>query len=200
MLTPMAYILAVVLGIASTLPLGPSGMSIVSAFALKGEKRGYKALLGLLLAEVIYMAIALALRAIGVLSLSHQLEVVLTLIFSAFLIIFGYKTYKSSKQSSTRFPIRFFNVFAISVMNPTLLIFYMGLIISVEKGYGPNLSVGSLLLLAFFFLSGVMGTLVLLGKMAQKKSEFINNNLAKIKAVLGPIFILLGLSSALSSF
>lgn len=200
MLSPTAFLLAILLGVASTLPLGPSGMSIVSAFALKGEKRGYMALMGLLAAEIIYMAIALILRWIGVLSLSHIVEVALTLVFSAFLIIFGYKTYRSSKESSTRFPIKFFNVFAISVMNPTLLIFYLGLIIAVEKKYGPNLSEASLMLLAFFFLSGVMGTLVGLGKMAQKKSDFIKNNLAKIKSILGPIFILLGLSSAFSSF
>lgn len=200
MLSFTAFALAFAIGVASTLPLGPSGMSIVSAFALKGEKRGYMALMGLLAAEVLYMAIALGLREIGILSLSHTFEMALTLMFSAFLIIFGHKIYKSSKEQSTRFPIKFFNVFAISMMNPTLLIFYLGLIITIEKKYGPNLSEINIMLLALVFLSGVVGTLICLGKIAQRKSDFIINNLTKIKSVLGPIFIILGLSSALSSF
>lgn len=195
MITPIIFLWAYLLGVASTLPLGPSGMCIVSAFALKGSRKGHTALLGLLSAELLYMGLALVLRWIGVLALSHSVEVFFTLIFSLFLIIFGFTTFRNSKKEGVEFPSKFLNVFAISAMNPTILIFYLGLIITIEKSFGPQISSSLLIGLGSVFLLGAMSTLIGLGEIARRKGDFIKNNMVKIKVVLGPLFIILGIGS-----
>lgn len=199
MITPIIFLWACLLGVASTLPLGPSGMCIVSAFALKGTKKGHTALMGLLSAELLYMGLALGLRWIGVLALSHSVEVFFTLIFSLFLIVFGVSTFLNSKKHEKEFPSKFANIFFLSVMNPTILIFYLGLIITVEKTFGPQISSVTLMSLGAVFLLGAMSTLIALGEMARRKGDFIKNNMVKIKVVLGPLFIILGIGSAIYS-
>lgn len=199
MVTPGVYLFAFLLGIASTLPLGPSGMCIVSAFALKGSKSGRQALSGLVLAEVLFMAMALLLRYLGILALNHSVEVFFTMIFSLFLIVFGFKTFKNRKVEEAQFPSSFTKIFGLSVMNPTILIFYLGLLIMAEKKLGPDLSWGLILSLGAAFLIGVTSTLLSLGEIAQKRCDFIKNNMVNIKVVIGPLFMILGISSAIFS-
>lgn len=199
MITPIIFLWAYLLGVASTLPLGPSGMCIVSAFALKGSRKGHTALMGLLLAELLYMGLALVLRWINVLALSHSVEVFFTIVFSLFLIVFGISTLRGSKIPEDEFPSKFKNIFLISAMNPTILIFYLGLIITLEKSFGPHISLNMLVGLGSVFLVGAMSTLIGLGEIARRKGEFIKNNMVKIKVVLGPLFIVLGIGSFISS-
>lgn len=199
MITPIIFLWAFLLGVASTLPLGPSGMCIVSTFALKGSRNGHTALMGLLSAELLYMGLALTLRWIGVLALSHSIEVFFTLIFSLFLIIFGFSTLKSSSDSEAEFPSKFKNIFFISAMNPTILIFYLGLIITVEKTFGPQVSLNILISLGVVFIAGAMSTLIGMGEIARIKGDFIKNNMVKIKVVLGPLFIIFGIGSFIYS-
>lgn len=199
MITPGFYLFAFLLGISSTLPLGPSGMCIVSTFALKGSKNGREALYGLLLAEVLFMGLALMLRYLGILALDHSVEVFFTMIFSLFLIVFGFLTFKNRKNEEAEFPSKFSKIFSLSIMNPTILIFYLGLLIMAEKKIGPDLNWGLLLILGAAFLAGVMATLLSLGEIAQRRSDFIKNNMVNIKVVIGPLFIILGISSAIFS-
>jgi threonine/homoserine/homoserine lactone efflux protein len=199
MVTPGVYLFALLLGIASTLPLGPSGMCIVSAFALKGSKSGRQALSGLLLAEVLFMATALMLRYLGILALNHSVEVFFTMIFSLFLIVFGFKTFKSRKVEEAQFPSSFSKIFGLSVMNPTILLFYLGLLIMAEKKLGPDLSWGPIVSLGAVFLIGVISTLLILGEIAQRRCDFIKNNMVNIKVVIGPLFMIMGFSSAIFS-
>ncbi|MDD0851594.1 LysE family transporter [Halobacteriovorax sp. GB3] len=193
------FFMALFMGVISTLPLGPSGLSIVSAFGLKGAKAGLKALMGLVLAELIYMSIALYLKALGILTLSKSVETTFTLIFAFFLMYFGFKTYKSSKEKSPRMFIKFQNVFAISMANPTLLLFYLGLLLTLDKNY-PLFSMGQTLGLASIFLLGVLITLISLGALAMKEGRHLKNRLGQIKAIIGPVFMVIGLTSAISSF
>lgn len=174
-------------------------MCIVSAFALKGSKKGHTALMGLLSAELLYMGLALALRWIGVLALSHSIEVFFTLIFSLFLIVFGFGTLKSSNNSEKEFPSKFKNVFFISAMNPTILIFYLGLIITVEKTFGPQVSLKVLIGLGSVFIMGAMSTLIGMGEIARRNGDLLKNNMVKIKVVLGPLFIIFGIGSFIYS-
>jgi len=199
MVTPGVYLFAFLLGIASTLPLGPSGMCIVSAFAVKGSKRGRQALYGLLSAEILFMAMALLLRYLGILALNHSVEVFFTMIFSLFLIVFGFKIFKSRRVEEAEFPSKFGKIFGLSIMNPTILLFYLGLLIMAEKRIGPNLSWGLIISLGVAFLIGVMATLLALGEIAQRRGDFIKNNMVNIKVVIGPLFIILGISSAIFS-
>lgn len=199
MITTTIFLWAYLLGIASTLPLGPSGMCIVSAFALKGQRTGLTALMGLLFAEVLYMGLALTLRWIGVLALSHSLEIFFALIFSLFLIVFGATTLMNSKNKEAEFPSGFKTIFLLSAMNPTILLFYLGLIITVEKSFGPGISTSMLVALGSAFLAGAMSTLFGLGEIARHKGEVLKNNMVKIKVVLGPVFIILGISSFIYS-
>lgn len=200
MMTPASFIFAFLLGIASTLPLGPSGMSIISAFALNGSKSGRHALYGLLGAELCYMSLAFLLRSLGILSLSHTFEVILTLVFSIFLVVFGVMTFKNRKAENMVSAVSFKKVFLMSVMNPTILIFYLGLMIMAEKKSTGELTTTGLLMLGVFFLSGVVTTLMSLGNLALSKSDFIKHHLVRIKFILGPLFIILGISSAMASF
>ena len=195
MTTPMLFLWAYSLGVISTLPLGPSGMCIVSAFALKGSKKGHTALMGLLSAELLYMGLALVLRWIGVLALSQSTEFFFTLIFSLFLIVFGISTLKSSTASKEELPSTFLKVFFISAMNPTIIIFYLGLILAVEKSVGPMVNTQLLIGLGVVFLTGVMTTLAGLGEVARRKGHFVKNNMVKIKVVIGPAFIVFGIGS-----
>lgn len=197
MITPTVYLFAFLLGIASTLPLGPSGMCIVSAFALKGSKGGRQALYGLILAEVLFMAAALILRYLGVLAITHSIEIFFTMIFSLFLIIFGFKTFKSRKIETAGFPSKFRNIFSLSILNPTILIFYLGMLIMAEKTIGPDLNWSIVLCLGVAFLIGVVSTLLSLGKIAQHRGDFIKKNMMNIKVVIGPLFIILGISTAI---
>jgi threonine/homoserine/homoserine lactone efflux protein len=199
MITPIIFLWAYLLGVASTLPLGPSGMCIVSSFALNGSKKGHAALMGLLFAELLYMGLALVLRWNFVLAPSHSLEFFCTFIFSVFLIVFGFSIFKSSNKTEAQLPSKFKNVFFISAMNPTILIFYLGLIITIEKSFGPQVGLHTLIGLGSIFLIGAMSTLIGLGVIARRKGDFIKNNMVKIKVVLGPLFIIFGIGSFIYS-
>ena len=193
------YIFAFLLGSFSTLPLGPCGLCVVSAFALKGSNGGRRALCGLLLAELLFMCAALILRHLGVFSLTNSIELFFTMIFSLFLIVFGFITFRSRKKIESHFPSKFRNIFTLSMMNPTILIFYLGLIIMAEKRIGPNVNLIQNLCSGLAFLIGVMLTLLILGEVANRRKNFIINNMMKIKLVIGPIFMILGLSAIIIS-
>ena len=191
---------AIGFGIISTLPLGPSGLSIVSSFAIKGTKKGLISLSALALAELIYLSIALTLRSRGVLELSSEVEVLCTVIFGIFLIGFGSLTFKQSKDESKPLPQKFKTILIMSLLNPSLIISYLGLIILMDKssgGFAPGLNV---LYLSTVFLLTVWITLFSLGKLAQIKKNFINNNMHSIKSVVGPLFVFVGVSTLVSTF
>lgn len=193
-------IFAISFGLLSTLPLGPSGVSIVSSFGLNGTKKGFIALSALALAELLYLAIALILRHKGILSLSSYIEILFSIVFGVFLILFGSVTFKQSKAKSSGQSHSFKKVFAMSLLNPSLIISYLGLIILMDKsaqGKADNLTV---LILAFLLLSTSWLTLYTLGKIAQYKKNFISHNMHTIKSILGPLFIVVGLSTLVSTF
>jgi threonine/homoserine/homoserine lactone efflux protein len=190
---------AIGFGVLSTLPLGPSGLSIVSSFALKGTKKGIISLSALALAEIIYLCIALTLRSRGVLQLSNSFELVCTLVFGFFLVAFGSITLKQSKERSKSIPQSFKTIFIMSLMNPSLIISYLGLIILMDKSSGGYASGVSVLSLSTVFLLTVWMTLISLGKIAQMKKDFINNNMHSIKSIVGPLFIFVGVSTLVST-
>jgi threonine/homoserine/homoserine lactone efflux protein len=191
---------AIGFGLISTLPLGPSGMSIVNSFAKKGTRSGLKLICALGLAEVIYLIVALGLRARGVLELSNSAQIVLTVIFGAFLIGFGFITFKNSKNVEKSFPEGFRKVFYMSMMNPSLIITYLGLVVLLDKSSGGQASGINVLILSSVLLTTVWMTLFFLGKVAQLKRDAFQNNLSLIKSVVGPIFMIVGLSTVLTTF
>ncbi len=181
------------------MPLGPSGMCIVSTFALKGTAAGRSALCGLLLAEVIFMSVALMLRYFDILALSASLQFFFTMVFSLFLVVFGFTTFKNRRANETAFPSKFINIFSLSMLNPTILIFYLGLLIMAEKRMGPNISLWQILSLVLAFLVGIVGTLLFLGEAAQKRKDFIHSNMRNILGFMGPAFIIVGIVTAIFS-
>ncbi|GEM_PF-6635453 len=193
-------IFAIFFGLISTLPLGPSGLSIVSTFVTNGTKKGLISLSALALVEIIYLTIALSLRARGILSLSNNIEVIFSLIFGLFLIAFGSITFKQSKKKESNVPKKFKSIFVISLMNPSLIISYLGLIILMDKSTGSTTNGAIVLALSFTLLSTSWLTLFVLGKFAQIKQTFINNNMHTIKSIIGPIFVFVGLSTLVSTF
>lgn len=193
-------IFAISFGLLSTLPLGPSGISIVSSFGLNGTKKGFVALSALALAELIYLAIALILRDRGILSLSNYIEIIFSIVFGVFLILFGSVTYKQSRVKSSSEGHSFKKVFAMSLLNPSLIISYLGLIILMDKSAHGKADNTTVFILAVLLLSTSWLTLYTLGKIAQYKKNFINHNMHTIKSIIGPLFIVVGLSTLVSTF
>lgn len=186
-------IFAIAFGVSSTLPLGPSGMSIVNSFATKGTKSGVKLICALGLAELFYLVIALGLRSRGILNLSSSIEVILTVVFGVFLFAFGHITFKNSKNTEKNFPEGFNKVFFMSLLNPSLIISYLGLVILLDRSSGGQAEGITVLLLSSIFLSSVWCTLFFMGKAAQRKKHLFTNNLTLIKSVIGPVFMIVGI-------
>ncbi|WP_127716836.1 LysE family transporter [Halobacteriovorax sp. HLS] len=190
----------VALGILSTLPLGPSGLSIVKSFASCGIRRGIYLLGALGVVEIFYLCISLTLRSRGVLELTSSVEILLTSIFGLFLLLYGVSTYRSRKSESTLKKSTFKKILFMSLMNPSLIISYLGLIILMDKSSGGYTAAPRVLLLISVFLLSVWGTLTALGLIARLNNEFLSNHMKKINAIIGPVFFCAGLTTLFSTF
>jgi len=183
------------LGVVSTAPLGPSGLSIINSFTFKGWKRGLYSILGLMLAEALYLSIAYLVNSSSVMDKVIEQKTLLSLIFASTLIILGLSLFTSKEEKDIKLPSGVKGVFLLSLFNPSLIIFYLTLYALYESYVGQKLEFVNSFGASVSLMFGAFSVLALFSLIAVKKKLFIENHLLKIKKSFGILFLISGLYS-----
>lgn len=183
------------LGVVSTAPLGPSGLSIINSVTFKGWKKGLFSILGLMLAEALYLSIAYLVNSSSIMDQVVEQKTLLGLVFACTLIVLGYSLVTSKENTDIKLPSGVKGVFLLSLFNPSLIIFYLTLYALYEGHTGQKLeffhSFGASISLMF----GAMSVLILFSSIAVKRKSFIENHLTNIKKIFGILFLISGFYS-----
>ena len=168
-------ILPVLFGVASTIPLGPAGYSIIENSMNHGIKKGMRSLVELQLVELFYLMIGLTF--FQYLSKTSFIASYLEIVATVFLIFFGFILLFESKKNKKKVGSK--STWLWAILNPGILLLY----ISMVSYFG-----GDLLSLVFFQLGSLITILALI-YISSKRKDFLVSKMGLIKNIIGTIFI-----------
>ncbi len=175
MIAPLA------LGIASTLPLGPAGFSIVNNTVVGGKKRGIRSLIELQLVELSYLAIGIL--GIRVFQTSAFLHSLLEIVAASVLLIFGGLLFKRPKQESSNYP-----TWILALLNPGIILLYLTVVTIFEGDYWS---------LLYFQLGSILAISGLVF-LAYRQQALLERLLPQVRIGVGILFIIISLGKFIS--
>ena len=171
-------ILPALLGVASTLPLGPAGYSIVENSMNYGMRKGIKSLMELQVVELCYLSLGFVF--FKVLSASPLIQTSLEWVALVFLICFGGMLLSESKKVTK--DSRAKSTWMWAILNPGILLLYISVVAYFK---------GDLLSLISFQLGSIVAISVLM-IVASYNRELLTTKIVLIKKIIGGLFICLG--------
>lgn len=157
-------------GVVATLPMGPAGIN-VAASALRKKGFPFKAFLGFLAAESLYLLLAFLLKDLLVAELELW-RVITSLIAGVFIFGFGIHIIQSDKAKDLNpAPSGFTKSFMITMSNPAILLLHLTVLLQVQM-LDPLTQVR---LVSSFILGGLLTLVAIVYALLLKKEFFVKH-------------------------
>lgn len=199
------YLYAIGLGVALAVPLGPSGLFIMNNSISGGLGAGMKSIAGLVVAEIVYVAIAFIgyeYFARNTASWEFYTGIVSApiIIFIGSILLFQkQKDVISLKEIDKNVQNCFLKTFVLTMSNPTILIFYTG-IISGLATLGREILVYEKIMFLFVFQIAGFLTILAMALFGIKMKEEINGKINIIKKAAGAMLSIYGMFMGVKLF
>ncbi|CBW25875.1 putative membrane protein [Halobacteriovorax marinus SJ] len=189
------FLVSFIVGVVTTLPVGPAGISIVNSFINRGTGEAVRSFGGLFLAEVVYLTLSFSLYRSMNISAIFDKKILFVGIFSFVLFVIGMSFLRSKDKKEINLPSGFKGVFLLAIFNPSLVLTYLTFIGFYERIFGLKLNLISFLYASSSMVIGVGATLCALSLLALAKRDVLFTNMVLVKRGFGLFFITSALCS-----
>ncbi|ATH07252.1 hypothetical protein BIY24_04670 [Halobacteriovorax marinus] len=189
------FLVSFIVGVVTTLPVGPAGISIVNSFVNKGTNEALKSFCGLFLAEVIYLVLSFSLYQTMNISAVFDKKILFVGIFSLVLFVIGMSFLRSKDEKEISLPSGFKGVFLLAIFNPSLVLTYLTFIGFYERIFDLKLTLLNFIFASSSMVFGVGSTLCALSLLALAKRDVLFTNMVLVKRGFGLFFITSALCS-----